>query len=82
MYPLNMQLPAPAVGFAVANDEAEHLALTAQGFGPGLPSVDADPSETDGAGHSVASVRTLLDAAGIPYDRRLGVAKLLALLPS
>lgn len=34
MYPLNMQLTAPAVGFAAANDEAEHIALTAQGYQP------------------------------------------------
>lgn len=34
MYPLNMQLPAPQVGFAVANDETEHQALTAAGYGP------------------------------------------------
>ncbi len=33
-YPLNMQLPAPAIGFAVANDEAEHIALTGQGYQP------------------------------------------------
>lgn len=34
MYPLKMQLPAPAVGFALANDEAEHIALTEQGYQP------------------------------------------------
>lgn len=34
MYPLNMQLPAPGVGFAVANDEGEHIALNAQGYLP------------------------------------------------
>ena len=34
MYPLNMQLPAPQIGFAVANDEAEHKTLTEAGYGP------------------------------------------------
>jgi hypothetical protein len=34
MYPLNMQLAAPGVGFAVANDEDEHVALTGQGYQP------------------------------------------------
>lgn len=34
MYPLNMQLPAPQIGFVVANDEAEHIALTEAGYGP------------------------------------------------
>jgi hypothetical protein len=33
MYPLNVQLPDGA-GFAVANDEKEHLALTALGYLP------------------------------------------------
>ena len=34
MYPLNMQLPAPAVGFALANDEIEHAELTTAGYLP------------------------------------------------
>jgi hypothetical protein len=33
MYPLNMKL-AEGVGFAVANDEDEHRALTNAGYGP------------------------------------------------
>jgi hypothetical protein len=33
MYPLNMKL-VEGIGFAVANDEAEHQALTANGYGP------------------------------------------------
>lgn len=33
MYPLNMKLEQ-GIGFAVANDEAEHQALTEQGYGP------------------------------------------------
>jgi hypothetical protein len=33
MYPLNMKL-VDGIGFAVANDEAEHQALTAAGYGP------------------------------------------------
>ena len=34
MYPLNVNLPEPLVGFARANDEAEHIALTAAGYVP------------------------------------------------
>jgi hypothetical protein len=81
MYPLNMKLEQ-GVGFAVANDEAEHLALTALGYGPGLTIVEADPAEADVAGHTVASVRAALDSAGIAYDKRLGLAKLLELIPA
>lgn len=88
MYPLNMKLPTPAIGFAVANDEAEHQALTGHGYEPKYvaPAAaiipDADPVESDGAGHSVASVRAQLDLAGIAYDKRMGLAKLIALLPA
>lgn len=34
MYPLSVQLPEPQIGFAVANDEAEHKALTEAGYLP------------------------------------------------
>lgn len=80
MYPLNMTLLA-GIGFALANDEAEHQALTDAGYGPAFVVPDADPAEADGAGHTVASVRAALDAAGIAYDKRLGLVKLIALLP-
>jgi hypothetical protein len=89
MYPLNLTKPTTdslrvSAGFAVANDEAEHQALSAQGYEPkyAAPAVatDADPSEGDDAGHTVESVRAQLDAAGIPYSPRLGLKKLLALL--
>ena len=99
MYPLNMAL-ASGIGFALANDEAEHRALTVAGYGPAFVAPDADgrgyvyrPSghqperisttaEADGAGHTVESARAALDAAGIAYDKRLGLAKLIALLPA
>lgn len=76
MYPLNMQLPAPAIGYAVANDEVEHIALTEFGYEPGY----VEPT-TDDQGHTVESVRAALDAAGIEYDKRWGLNKLVALLP-
>ena len=41
MYPLNMQLAAPGVGFAVASDEDEHVALTNQGYQPAFVPVPA-----------------------------------------
>ena len=81
MYPLSMTLVA-GIGFAVANDEAEHQALTVAGYGPAFVVPDADPAEADDAGHTVESARAALDAAGIAYDKRLGLAKLIALLPA
>lgn len=33
-YPLDMKLPAPQVGFAVANSEEEHKALSDAGYEP------------------------------------------------
>lgn len=83
MYPLKMATAA-VDGFALANDEAEHKALSDAGYLPKYeaPEPEADPSESDGAGHTVESVRAQLDALGIGYDKRFGVAKLLALLPA
>lgn len=34
MYPLDMTLSGPQMGFALANDEAEHMALTEAGYEP------------------------------------------------
>ena len=34
MYPLHMTLPLPTLGYALATDEAEHIALTTQGYQP------------------------------------------------
>lgn len=78
MYPLNMQLPSPAIGYAVANDESEHIALSDFGYEPAFVSQEAT---SDDQGHTVESVRSALDAAGIEYDKRWGLAKLVALLP-
>ena len=44
MYPLNLQLPPPAVGFAAANDEGEHIALSAQGYQPAFVPAAPDKS--------------------------------------
>lgn len=79
MYPLNMKTD---VGFAVANDEAEHIALTGAGYEPAFVPPDTDPEESDAEGHTVTSARAALDAVGIQYDKRLGLAKLLSLLPA
>jgi hypothetical protein len=61
-------------GFAVANSEAEHIALTGYGYAPAF--VPAEVGEPD----DKAAVMAALDAGGIAYDKRLGVAKLKALL--
>jgi hypothetical protein len=75
MYPLSMLLPAPLVGFACANDEAEHISLTEAGYGPAF--VKAESAEAP----TLESVKAALDAAGIEYDKRLGLSKLIELLP-
>ena len=51
MYPLNMKLPAPGVGFAVANDQDEHKALSERGYGPAFvePEGAVDPVEQEHA---------------------------------
>jgi len=87
MYPLDLTKPTTdilrqAAGFAVANTEDEHKALSAQGYLPAWVATEADPAEDDGKGHTVASVRATLDAAGIAYDKRWGLAKLLGMLPA
>lgn len=72
MYPLNMKHKQG--GFAVANDAEEHQALTSHGYEP--------PFVADEHGsRSVESVRAELDAAGISYDKRWGMDKLIVLLP-
>jgi hypothetical protein len=49
MYPLNMKL-VDGVGFAVANDKAEHQALTRAGYGPAYvaPTKGAKGDASDG----------------------------------
>jgi hypothetical protein len=83
MYPLNV-FNASLIGFAVANDEQEHARLSDIGYEPkmALAEPEADPASDDGAGHTVESLRAQLDAAGIPYDKRFGAARLLSLLPA
>ena len=76
MYPLNMMLAAPAIGYAVANDDAEHATLTDAGYQPPLA---ADVSDNSPGVHEF---RAQLDAAGIPYDKRWGLKRLSELLPS
>lgn len=78
-YPLNVSLPMPQIGFAVANDETEHKSLSDAGY---LPKYEvAEAIEADKSGHTVESVRATLDAAGIEYKKTFGLAKLIALLP-
>ena len=44
-YPLNMQLAAPEIGFAVASDEAEHIALSDIGYLPAFPGHEQAPAD-------------------------------------
>ena len=73
MYPLNMS-NAAAGGFAVANDEAEHKALTACGYEPAF--AGAPDSKDQATEETADSLRAKLDAACIAYDKRWGLAKL------
>jgi hypothetical protein len=43
MYPLNMRNPK-AGGFALANDEAEHKALSEQGYEPKFEQAEEKPA--------------------------------------
>ena len=83
MNPVNMVLPAGA-GYAVASSKAEMAALKAQGYASdGVePALPPDEAETNAAEHTVESARAALDAAGIEYDNRLGLARLIAMLPA
>lgn len=77
MYPLNMTLlVGELTAFAVANDQDEHKTLSEAGYQPPFA------GEHDGNGETVESVRAKLDALGIEYDKRLGLSKLIALLPA
>lgn len=75
MYPLNMTIKAG--GYAVANDAAEHQSLSEQGYEPGYVA----PAAPEAPARSIEGVRAELDAAGIAYDKRWGIDKLLEQLP-
>jgi hypothetical protein len=72
MYPLNM---TSGIGYAVANDEAEHQALTDMGYGPAFVAVGPTPSDEE-------LLRAELTAKGIKFDKRWGADKLQAALES
>jgi hypothetical protein len=76
MYPLSVSLPAPLIGFALANDASEHKTLSDAGYVPAYVAQDtAYTLET-----ARAAARAALDKAGIEYDKRLGLAKLIELI--
>lgn len=69
MYPLSMSKAAPEIGFAVANDEAEHQALSDAGYLPPLDGHAADvvsPQEQA----TRAELLAQLEAKGVKVDRR------------
>jgi len=75
MYPLNMTVTyGELTAFGVANDQAEHKALSDLGY---LPAFEAE----DG-GETIESARAKLDALGIEYDKRWGLSRLVALIPA
>ncbi len=79
MYPLNMKTPGDRPGFAVANDEAEHAALSELGYEPKLE-VKVDPDADEGGKADKTEVMAALDKAGVEYDKRWGLERLKGLL--
>ena len=71
MYPLNLTKPGDQPGYALANDEAEHQALSDLGYEPKLEKAAEQTKE---------EVMAALDAAGVEYDKRWGLERLKALL--
>lgn len=78
MYPLNMT--SAAGGFAVANTEDEHIALTAAGYGPAFvaPAVSASTASAAAASEDEAKAALIAKAEelGIKVDARWGVKRL------
>lgn len=93
MFPVRMTLKTTQPGFAVANDAAELATLQGLGFAPDVPLNAAPADDGDGSsppgGHDVGpgaapstveEARAALDARGVAYDGRWGLARLLEAL--
>lgn len=83
MYPLNVtRTDGEVTAFAVANDQAEHKALSDLGYLPSLEVTSQVTSQdTDQAtSETVESARAKLDALGVEYDKRWGLSRLVALI--
>jgi len=76
VYPLNLTNSAIG-GYAVANDENEHKALTAFGYSPAFVGEVQSAPEAE---PTLESVRAELDSRGVAYDKRWGLKKLQELL--
>jgi len=93
-FPLSMNLPAPAVGFAVASDADEFARLQVMGYvatfaapqeaqpHPSSVQPSAGIAPSGAAPNSVDEARAVLDALGVSYHHRAGLEKLLSLIPS
>jgi hypothetical protein len=92
-FPLSMNLPAPAVGFAVASDADEFARLQGMGYVATFAAPqEAQPQSavanlagfapSGAAPNSVDEARAVLDALGISYHHRAGLERLLALIPN
>ena len=89
MFPIGLTLKSKQPGFAVANTAEELAALQAAGYVPDVP-INAAPADegdkasppggpavgTGAAPSTVEEARAMLDAKGIPYDGRWGLARL------
>jgi hypothetical protein len=68
MYPKNLSLNYPAIGFAVANDQAEEKALLALGYVD--PNAPNDAPDLVGDVDELEPLRLELQSLGVKVDKR------------
>jgi hypothetical protein len=78
MYPLNMQLADPDVGFAVANDSTEHASLNAAGYLPLLEAADPQAVIVPAAEPTRDELIAVAVSRGIKIDGRWSYARIAA----
>lgn len=76
MYPLNMQRATPDVGFALANDEAEHQVLTDAGYVPAFISVSSATAQPALMALDRTTLMAQAEAKGMRVDKRWSDARL------
>jgi hypothetical protein len=76
-YPLSLSLPAPDIGFAVANDEAEHIALSDVGYLPAFPGHEVAAPTAEELTEEVALL-SRAELVGLKVDKRWSFKRLTA----
>ena len=69
MYPLSMKLADPEIGFAVADDEAQHIALSDVGYLPAFPGREAEAA-TPAEQELRSELLSRAELAGLKVDKR------------